>query len=112
MNSLIKTNQCQICCSVHNITWYSHRNVCRECLIFFKQNRIDNTYLGFKCNQNQSCVITFETRKECNFCRYKKCQDLGMNLVSWQELEAKCLVCAKPAHGIHYGILTCKCCQV
>ena len=33
---------------------------------------------SYRCLKNQECIITQRTRKSCQFCRFKKCERVGM----------------------------------
>ncbi|VDN56776.1 unnamed protein product [Dracunculus medinensis] len=49
---------------------------CEGCKGFFKRTvRKDLTYT---CRENRNCIIDKRQRNRCQFCRYRKCQNMGM----------------------------------
>uniref|UniRef100_A0A1I7T7D3 Nuclear receptor domain-containing protein n=1 Tax=Caenorhabditis tropicalis TaxID=1561998 RepID=A0A1I7T7D3_9PELO len=52
---------------------------CEGCKAFFRRWRKPDVVHKLRCiNQYQNCPITIITRSKCQFCRYKKCIDQGM----------------------------------
>ncbi|XP_040577849.1 nuclear receptor subfamily 6 group A member 1 [Lepeophtheirus salmonis] len=53
---------------------------CFSCRAFFRRSVPKHT--TYFCSTDQACMITITTRKNCQFCRYKKCLESGMK-PSW-----------------------------
>ncbi len=34
----------------------------------------------YKCIRNKDCVIVRTTRTQCQYCRFKKCKEVGMTI--------------------------------
>ena len=51
---------------------------CEGCKAFFKRS-LQSKELNYKCPANSSCIIDKMSRKCCQACRLKKCQDVGMS---------------------------------
>ena len=52
--------------------------VCPSCRAFFRrsvQSSYNSTYV---CVKAQNCEMSLKTRKNCQYCRYKKCEEAGM----------------------------------
>ncbi|CAD6194360.1 unnamed protein product [Caenorhabditis auriculariae] len=49
---------------------------CRACAAFFR--RTLNMSLRYKCRFERKCEVTLNKRYSCRFCRFEKCQKLGM----------------------------------
>ncbi|VDD91105.1 unnamed protein product [Enterobius vermicularis] len=49
---------------------------CEGCKGFFK--RTVRKDLSYSCRENRNCVIDKRQRNRCQYCRYKKCQRMGM----------------------------------
>ncbi|CAF1107315.1 unnamed protein product [Adineta steineri] len=50
---------------------------CESCKAFFRRNALKNTS-NFKCRFAGCCVINISTRRQCTYCRLKKCFDVNM----------------------------------
>ncbi|CAF4609909.1 unnamed protein product [Rotaria sp. Silwood1] len=50
---------------------------CESCKAFFRRNALKNT-LQFKCRFDGTCVINMRNRRQCSYCRLKKCFDIKM----------------------------------
>ncbi len=37
----------------------------------------------YKCVRNKDCIIARATRTQCQYCRYKKCKEVGMTINGW-----------------------------
>ncbi|KHN86367.1 Retinoic acid receptor RXR-alpha-A [Toxocara canis] len=56
---------------------------CEGCKGFFKRTvRKDLTY---SCRENRNCVIDKRQRNRCQYCRYRKCENMGMKREAVQE---------------------------
>ena len=106
---------------------------------FFMRQAGEQTKLA--CQQNTGkCVIILGSRTKCQYCRFKKCLQLGMSIQSksidsvvsqtccgqplltflfsepQKETKSKpdvlCQVCKAKSAGFHYGALTCQRCKV
>uniref|UniRef100_A0A915CEK2 Nuclear receptor subfamily 2 group B member 4 n=1 Tax=Parascaris univalens TaxID=6257 RepID=A0A915CEK2_PARUN len=56
---------------------------CEGCKGFFKRTvRKDLTY---SCRENRNCVIDKRQRNRCQYCRYRKCKNMGMKREAVQE---------------------------
>ncbi|XP_012512348.1 PREDICTED: nuclear receptor subfamily 2 group C member 2 isoform X2 [Propithecus coquereli] len=55
---------------------------CEGCKGFFKRSVRKN--LTYSCRSNQDCVINKHHRNRCQFCRLKKCLQMGMKMESVQ----------------------------
>ncbi|VDK42455.1 unnamed protein product [Anisakis simplex] len=49
---------------------------CEGCKGFFK--RTVRKELTYSCRENRNCVIDKRQRNRCQYCRYRKCQSMGM----------------------------------
>ncbi|KAK0428315.1 hypothetical protein QR680_010726 [Steinernema hermaphroditum] len=56
---------------------------CEGCKGFFK--RTVRKDLHYKCRESKNCVIDKRQRNRCQFCRYRKCQLMGMKREAVQE---------------------------
>uniref|UniRef100_A0A0N5AY35 Nuclear receptor subfamily 2 group B member 4 n=1 Tax=Syphacia muris TaxID=451379 RepID=A0A0N5AY35_9BILA len=56
---------------------------CEGCKGFFK--RTVRKDLSYSCRENRNCVIDKRQRNRCQYCRYKKCQKMGMKREAVQE---------------------------
>ncbi|CAF0878563.1 unnamed protein product [Adineta ricciae] len=50
---------------------------CESCKAFFRRNALRNM-ANFKCRYSGNCVINVHTRRQCTYCRLKKCFDINM----------------------------------
>uniref|UniRef100_A0A673XM80 Nuclear receptor subfamily 2, group C, member 2 n=1 Tax=Salmo trutta TaxID=8032 RepID=A0A673XM80_SALTR len=55
---------------------------CEGCKGFFKRSVRKN--LTYSCRSNQDCVVNKHHRNRCQFCRLRKCLDMGMKMESVQ----------------------------
>lgn len=51
---------------------------CEGCKGFFKRSVRKN--LTYSCRSNQDCIINKHHRNRCQFCRLKKCLEMGMKM--------------------------------
>uniref|UniRef100_A0A4W5LHN0 Nuclear receptor subfamily 2, group C, member 2 n=1 Tax=Hucho hucho TaxID=62062 RepID=A0A4W5LHN0_9TELE len=60
----------------------THTHSCEGCKGFFKRSVRKN--LTYSCRSNQDCVVNKHHRNRCQFCRLRKCLDMGMKMESVQ----------------------------
>lgn len=51
---------------------------CESCKAFFRRAMQNDSYKSFFCVHGQSCQITKENRRGCQYCRIQKCFAIGM----------------------------------
>ncbi|XP_063609877.1 retinoic acid receptor beta-like [Penaeus indicus] len=51
---------------------------CDSCKAFFRRSVQNNAYKGFTCPYEKKCVIAVSSRKACQYCRFHKCLNIGM----------------------------------
>lgn len=51
---------------------------CEGCKGFFKRSVRKN--LTYSCRSSQDCIINKHHRNRCQFCRLKKCLEMGMKM--------------------------------
>ncbi|XP_011229685.1 COUP transcription factor 2-like isoform X2 [Ailuropoda melanoleuca] len=67
---------------------------CQACKSFFK--RSVGKSLNFKCHANKDCCIDQHHRNHCQYCRFKKCIDVGMKIAAVYKNRKPP---ARPTHG-------------
>ena len=69
---------------------------CDSCKAFFRRSVQSDNYLNFQCCHRGQCIISLSNRKTCQYCRMKRCFDIGMEK-SWvmTEEERKALMKAR-----------------
>lgn len=67
--------KCRVCGGRSNGKHYG-QFTCESCKSFFKRSVGKN--MGFRCHGNKDCYIDQHRRNQCQFCRFKKCLDVGM----------------------------------
>ncbi|XP_076033108.1 uncharacterized protein LOC143020555 isoform X2 [Oratosquilla oratoria] len=55
---------------------------CDSCKAFFRRSVQSSAWESFKCSAQKQCEMFRGNRKSCQYCRFKKCQDNGME-VGW-----------------------------
>ncbi|XP_038047952.1 steroid hormone receptor ERR2-like [Patiria miniata] len=78
-------NECMVCSDKATGLHYSV-NTCEGCKGFFK--RTVQKQLKYACRgigHSGGCLITKESRNNCQHCRYKKCLSVGMNVTAVRE---------------------------
>ncbi|UJR16012.1 hypothetical protein I4U23_002927 [Adineta vaga] len=94
---------------------------CEACKKFFLRS-INGEDQKYKCVKNKDCMITRNTRTQCQYCRFQKCLMIGMTVKEGIELQQtprvadifaqiSCYVCQGPSSGIHFGAITCEGCK-
>jgi len=87
-NNLIKPKAepseyvCYVCGEKAGKHSYYGGQVCASCRAFFRRSVQSKYYEIFQCKKEKNCQINSETRKNCQFCRFKKCLESGMK-PSW-----------------------------
>ena len=51
---------------------------CESCKAFFRRSVQKNRFEDYKCSYSGECKMNTNTRKICQFCRYKSCLSIGM----------------------------------
>ena len=67
---------CRVCRDVANDHLHYGATTCYSCRAFFRRAVVSNA--SYFCFQDQSCEINKHNRKNCQFCRFKKCLLIGM----------------------------------
>ncbi|CAF1352745.1 unnamed protein product [Adineta steineri] len=94
---------------------------CEACKKFFLRS-INGEDQKYKCVKNKDCMITRNTRTQCQYCRFQKCRIIGMTVKEGVEIQQtprvadifaqiSCYVCQAPSSGIHFGAITCEGCK-
>merc|ERR1719427_588322 len=73
---------CYVCGEKAGKHSYYGGQVCASCRAFFRRSVQSKYYEIFQCKKDKQCKINSETRKNCQFCRFKKCLESGMK-TSW-----------------------------
>merc|ERR1719369_862050 len=73
---------CYVCGEKAGKHSYYGGQVCASCRAFFRRSVQSKYYEIFQCKKEKKCQINSETRKNCQFCRFKKCLESGMK-PSW-----------------------------
>ena len=74
----IRKVTCQVCGDVANDHNHYGAKVCYSCRAFFRRGSNQKKKQYVCTNLDQKCVIDVKNRKQCLFCRYKKCLAVGM----------------------------------
>ena len=70
---------CKVCNETINAYLSYGALACPSCRVFFRrQTSTQQPSLNF-CLSNRTCKITKETRTNCQYCRYQKCLNIGMD---------------------------------
>ena len=72
----IRIVDCQVCGDKANDHIHYGAIACYSCRAFFRRGVGASS--SYQCTFGQNCDITLKTRKQCQFCRFKKCLDIGM----------------------------------
>ncbi|OWF43845.1 probable GPI-anchored adhesin-like protein PGA55 [Mizuhopecten yessoensis] len=108
---------CQVC-GDKAAGFYCGAFICEACKKFFmRANKLEK--LKYVCLRVGRCVITKESRVQCQYCRYQKCVSLKMYCPGTGDSKKKdkkigeipCRVCSAPSSGFHFGALTCEGCK-
>lgn len=70
-------NMCNVC---GDFAKHYHYNqlVCLACRAFFRRMTGNINKKELKCIENGLCTINKKNRRNCVYCRYKKCKEIGM----------------------------------
>ncbi|CAF0986382.1 unnamed protein product [Brachionus calyciflorus] len=119
LNNLVDESNdfCQVC-GDDNCNWIYGAMICEACKKFFIRS-IKEEKRKYVCIANKKCSITKSTRANCQYCRYKKCLDVGLDLNkkgSHYEINdlvqnLKCVICEQKPSGIHFGVMSCEACK-
>lgn len=71
-------NTCEVCRESAGKHSYYGGKVCPSCRAFFRRSVQSKYYEIFFCKKEEDCVVILKTRKNCQFCRFKKCLEAGM----------------------------------
>lgn len=117
-NRHMENVSCQVCGDVA-AGFYCGAFICEACKKFYmrayKQDK-----LKYVCLRDKKCVITKESRVQCQYCRFQKCVSLKMYIPKqgegetskdMQMSEIPCRVCSAPSSGFHFGAITCEGCK-
>lgn len=117
-NKHMENVSCQVCGDLA-AGFYCGAFICEACKKFYmrayKQDK-----LKYVCLRDKKCVITKESRVQCQYCRYQKCVALNMYIPKQGENEMSkdmqmsdipCRVCSAPSSGFHFGAITCEGCK-
>lgn len=83
-HEIVELSVCQVCGSEKGgkHSYYGGK-VCRSCREFFRRAVQRNYYGSFQCQNGQNCPIKCNGgSKTCQFCRFQKCLQVGME-VHW-----------------------------
>ena len=69
---------CKVC-SEPSSGWHCGAVTCEACKKFFLRS-INGEDSKYKCVRNRDCVIDRATRTQCQYCRFKKCKEVGMTI--------------------------------
>ncbi|UJR14813.1 hypothetical protein I4U23_001800 [Adineta vaga] len=75
-----ETLQCDLTCRVCGAPATGHnfdQVTCESCKAFFRRNALKHMP-DMKCRFSGSCIINIHTRRQCTYCRLKKCFDIKM----------------------------------
>ncbi|XP_047700574.1 COUP transcription factor 2-like [Prionailurus viverrinus] len=67
---------------------------CEGCKSFFKRSVAKN--LSFRCQANRDCRVNQHRRNQCQYCRFRKCLDVGMKP---EAVQSNRRPPTQPAHG-------------
>merc|ERR1719222_1866891 len=73
---------CYVCGEKAGKHSYYGGQVCASCRAFFRRSVQSKYYEIFECKKDKNCLVNAQTRKNCQFCRFKKCLESGMK-TSW-----------------------------
>ncbi|XP_060066052.1 uncharacterized protein LOC132546355 [Ylistrum balloti] len=108
---------CQVC-GDKAAGFYCGAFICEACKKFFmRASKMEK--VKYVCLRAQNCVITKESRVQCQYCRFQKCLSLKMYCPGSGDGKKKdkkigkipCRVCSAPSSGFHFGALTCEGCK-
>jgi len=77
-----RTKICQVCGGMAGKHSYYGGQVCPSCRAFFRRSVTSGANRTYFCVKDGQCEVTCKTRKQCQYCRYLKCEEAGMK-PSW-----------------------------
>merc|ERR1719410_1465284 len=77
-NGAAQIRPCEVCGEHAGRHSYYGGQVCPSCRAFFRRSVQSGYNLSYCCVKSGDCVVTLRTRKNCQYCRYKRCLDVGM----------------------------------
>jgi len=75
---LSPTEKCKICFEQAAKHIHYGAMTCFSCRAFFRRSIQNKTASTYACRRNKDCEINLKTRKNCQYCRYQKCIEVGM----------------------------------
>ncbi|XP_071548748.1 uncharacterized protein [Panulirus ornatus] len=72
---------CQVCGDIAKSLHFGGLS-CDSCKAFFRRSVQNDAYKHFRCGGDQKCAISIASRKFCKYCRFAKCESIGMTK-SW-----------------------------
>ncbi|XP_050731350.1 uncharacterized protein LOC127005934 isoform X3 [Eriocheir sinensis] len=72
---------CQVCGDIAKSLHFGGLS-CDSCKAFFRRSVQNDAYKHFRCGGDQKCAISIASRKFCKYCRFAKCENIGMTK-SW-----------------------------
>ncbi|KAL7676680.1 hypothetical protein ACOME3_002928 [Neoechinorhynchus agilis] len=108
---------CQVC-GEQSSGLHCNAVTCEACKKFFLRS-VHGEFRKYKCARQRDCVMTRNTRTQCQFCRYQKCVAIGMTAKEDSQTptvidlfkQISCSVCGASSSGIHFGAITCEGCK-
>ncbi|XP_023334818.1 oxysterols receptor LXR-alpha [Eurytemora carolleeae] len=73
---------CKVCGEEAGRHSYYGGQVCASCRAFFRRSVNSGANKAYFCVKNGNCEVNSKTRKQCQYCRYRLCEDAGMK-TSW-----------------------------
>ena len=73
---------CKVCGEMAGRHSYYGGEVCPSCRAFFRRSVQSGYNATYYCVKEGACEVTLKTRKNCQYCRYRLCENAGMK-TSW-----------------------------
>ena len=73
---------CRVCGERAGKHSYYGGQVCPSCRAFFRRSVQSGYNATYYCVKEGACEVTLKTRKNCQYCRYRLCENAGMK-TSW-----------------------------
>ena len=73
---------CRVCGERAGKHSYYGGQVCPSCRAFFRRSVQSGYNATYYCVKEGNCEVTLKTRKNCQYCRYRLCENAGMK-TSW-----------------------------
>ena len=77
-NGAAKVRPCHVCGEMAGRHSYYGGECCPSCRAFFRRSVQSGYNESYCCVKDGDCEVSLRTRKNCQYCRYKKCLDIGM----------------------------------